>query len=279
MGGEFRFYQCRGCRTSFVSPTPTPQELERFYDVYHLPDEAGGMYDQVEDRMQADFPVKTALVKRECRGQLGRLLDVGCGKGFFVKFCRDAGIEAEGCDLSATGVEYARRVLGVPAHAGRLEDLRASLGTYDAVTCWATVEHLPDPVATVRGIYDVLAPGGRLFMDTGIGDDWLDRLLPGRVQWYDPPQHLWVFSAAGLRKVVENAGFRVQHHITNFERSRLRRVVKNTRNAVLALGLRAAAVLGQMRMPPYIFTRYPIGNLQSVVARKPGGPSGDGPRE
>jgi len=39
----------------------------------------------------------------------------------------------------------------------------------------ATIEHLPDPIGMLRNIRDVLKPGGRIFVDTGIGADWLDR--------------------------------------------------------------------------------------------------------
>ncbi len=269
MAGEYRMYRCAGCQTAFVSPTPSDEALARYYDTYHLGDVDGGIYDSVEARMQADFPAKLDLVRRETAGAPGRLLDVGCGKGFFVKCARDAGIDAHGCDLSATGTEYARSVLKVPAHTGLLKDLKPTVGQFDTATFWATIEHVPDPVATLHDIADVLKPGGRLFMDTGIGADWLDRLLPGLTQWYDPPQHLWVFSAAGLRRATERAGFTVQSHNQNFERSTSRRLVKNTRNAMLAAGLKVASVVGRMKLSGFTFTRYPVGNLQSIVAVKP----------
>jgi SAM-dependent methyltransferase len=261
-------FRCSACRTAFVHPTPSDEELTRFYNTYHLGDDQGGTYDAVEARMQADFPAKVALVKSATGGNPGRVLDVGCGKGYFVKACRDAGIDAQGCDLSESGVAFAREKLGVPATAGLLRDLIPTLGQFDTATFWATIEHLPDPVGTLRDIHAVLKPGGRLLMDTGIGADWLDNLLPGCAQWYNPPEHLFVFSGAGLRKAVELSGFTVESHAQNFERSGLRRLMKNTRNALLATGLRLAAGAGRMKSSGFTMTRYPVGNLQSIVARK-----------
>lgn len=270
MAGEHRMYRCRACHTAFLSPVPTPAELERFYARFHLSDSEGGWYDQMEQRMQADFPEKVRLIRRATSGRdPRRLIDVGCGKGFFVKACSDAGIRAMGIDLSLSGVEYAKRILGVKAVCGNLSQLKGTLGTFDTATLWATIEHVPEPVQLLRDIFDVLEPGGVLLLDTGIGHDWLDRLLPGVNQWYDPPQHLWVFSREGLEKALMSAGFSVESVDPCFERSGLRRALRIARNGVLAAGLRVAATLGGMSIGPFGFTRYPLGNLMSAIARKP----------
>ncbi|HRJ49239.1 MAG TPA: class I SAM-dependent methyltransferase, partial [Phycisphaerales bacterium] len=151
-----------------------------------------------------------------------------------------------------------------------IHDLKSTLGigAFDVATFWATIEHLPDPVGMLRDIHDMLRPGGVLLLDTGIGDDWLDRLLPGRVQWYAPPQHLFVFSGSGFARSVEQAGFQVVHHDRCFDRSRRRRMIRMVRNGVTAALLRAASEIGRLKPGPFAFTRFPLGNLQSIVARK-----------
>jgi hypothetical protein len=105
---EYRMYRCAGCRTAFVWPAPADDQLTRFYQTYHLSDAEGGSYDAMEDRMRADFPAKVHHVLPATGGKPRRLLDVGCGKGFFVKACADRGVDAQGIDLSETGVAYAR---------------------------------------------------------------------------------------------------------------------------------------------------------------------------
>lgn len=268
MAGEHRMYRCLGCATAFVYPTPTNEFLAAFYAGYHQSESEGGWYDTVEDRMRGDFPAKVGLVMQATGGKPGRLLDVGCGKGYFVKECVGHGIDAEGIDLSTSGVEHARQKLGVKATQGLLSEVRSQLGLFDCATFWATIEHLPDPIATIRDIASVLKPGGKLLLDTGIGNDWLDRLLPGRVQWYDPPQHLFVFSAEGMRRAVERAGLRVVRLDRNYERSAARKVMKNVRNGVVAAGMRVAAEVGRLRHTGFVAMRFPIGNLMSVTAEK-----------
>lgn len=263
---EYRMYRCSVCKTAFVSPVPSNAELNEFYQKYHLSDDAGGLYDAVESRMQADFPAKLDRILRVTAGKPGRLLDVGCGKGYFIKAANVRGIAAEGIDLSETGIAHAVDQLGVKAMAGDIASKKQELGLFDTVTFWATIEHLPDPVATMLHIRDLLKPGGRLFVDTGIGDDWLDRTLPGVVQWYDPPQHLFVFSLPGLTRALNKAGFDVLEVDPCFDRSCVRKFVRKVRAAVVAIGLRAAAALGRMKPQGFQVTRFPIGNLISAVA-------------
>ncbi|MCC6429069.1 MAG: class I SAM-dependent methyltransferase [Phycisphaerales bacterium] len=270
VSGHFRLFRCVKCRTAYVDPVPTDEFLTEYYSTYHMTGEAGGTYDDVESRMQADFPAKIGLVKHHLGGKPGRLMDVGCGKGYFVKAAKDAGLDAEGCDLSDSGVKYAIEKLGVKAHAGHIGALKQQLGlgSYGVATFWATIEHLPDPIGLMRDVHDILKPGGLFLLDTGIGDDWLDRLVPGNVQWYDPPQHLFVFSGPGLAKAVEKAGFRVLHHDLCFERSASRKLIRNVRNGVTAGIMRLGAELGRLKSRGFGFTRFPMGNLQSIVAQK-----------
>ncbi|MGE0055203.1 MAG: class I SAM-dependent methyltransferase [Hyphomicrobium sp.] len=269
VAAEHHFYRCQNCQTAFVYPVPDSDKLAKFYDAFHRASAEGGWYDEVEDRMQADFPAKIALLKSAFpNGGPTSIVDVGCGKGYFVRACAEVGLNAFGVDLSESGVRFAREELGVTAYAGLLAHLKPKLGTYSAATLWATIEHLPEPVQMLRDISDVLQPGGKLFLDTGIGHDWLDRMLPGRVQWYDPPQHLFVFSAKGLKIALELAGFRIERFDPNFERSRSRRYIKTVRNALVAAGLRATAEAGGMAPKEPTFVRFPLGNLMSATAVK-----------
>jgi SAM-dependent methyltransferase len=263
-------YRCSACRTAFVAPMPSAAFLERFYAEFHLTLAEGGGYEHFEARNAADFPAKIRLIRARLGPGRHRLLDVGCGKGHFVRACGDHGFDASGIDLSSTAVAAARDA-GLPAVCGRLEDHAESLGTFDVVTFWATIEHVPDPVTTLAAIRRVVKPGGYVFLDTGVGDDWLDRLLPGFVSWYDPPQHLYVFSTTGIERALAAAGFGLVSLDPCFERSRVRRVARIVRGAAAAGALRAVAALTLLRPGALGFTRYALGNPMLAVARASGG--------
>lgn len=266
--GEHRMFMCTSCRLTFVYPLPDDAFLREFYSRFHTDLGKGGGYELFEDRMSADFAAKIARVRAALPDPGARVLDVGCGKGFFVKTCQDSGLHADGIDISQAAVRFATTNLGVNAVCGSIEDPPVTLAPYDAVTFWATIEHLRTPLTALLSIKKILKPGGHLFLDTGIGNDWLDRLLPGHVQWYDPPQHLYVFSQQSLSLALRKAGFRVETIDTCFERSVGRRLARIVRGFACAVGLRTVAELTRAKQSgPFAFTRFPLGNLMSVVAR------------
>lgn len=101
-----------------------------------------------------------------------KLLDVGAGYGGFVLAARRAGFQAQGIDLAAFEVNFARQNLGEaepdvnPAdvfHHGSGLDLPFPDGSFDAVTFWNFLEHVPDYRLALKEAARVLRPGGRLF--------------------------------------------------------------------------------------------------------------------
>jgi SAM-dependent methyltransferase len=258
-------FRCATCWTAFVFPTPSDVFLAEYYDRFH---QASGVFAAFEGRVAADFAAKLHIIK-SCLSQGGsrnRLLDIGCARGDFLAVAAAEGFEVEGVDLSKSGIEAARG-RGFIVHQGAIERLESQIGEFDAVTFWATIEHLPRPLETLSSIRRVLRPGGVLAFDTGIGYDFLDRCLPGRTQWYDPPQHLFVFSERGIRLLLERAGFEVISIDRCFERTLFRRLIRQIRSVAAAtlFALLWSAMLFTRRSPG--FTRFPIGNLMLITAR------------
>lgn len=266
----YRYWKCPDCSTSQIHPTPSDATLEEYYRSFHA---EGGAYEDFEDRMQADFPLKARLARSLAPAPDARLLDVGCGKGFFVQQANAAGFKAEGIDLSTSAIEYATKALGLQAVAGRLQTDAPSRWTsaFDVATFWATIEHLPDPMEMLRAIHRCLKPGGLLLMDTGLGEAPFESWLAGHSQWYDAPQHLFVFSRKGLDIALRKTGFEAVAMDSNFERSLPRRWIKWLRHAGLCLGSYAILRIplgraGFRKMQEE--AKWPIGRLLGVQARK-----------
>lgn len=260
-------YRCERCRTAFVAPMPSDRYLADFYSTYHVGLGETGNYAN-EDKMRAHHPHQLAIVMRHTQGRPGRLLDLGCGKGFFLKHVVDAGIECRGIELSDTAADYATKELKLDVIQGSIHDRRDDLGKFDCVTMWGVIEHLPDPVAVLRDAAYVLRPGGHIFVKTGIGDDWLDRLLPGVNQWYDPPQHLFVFSSTGLSRCLDEAGFDTAHLDPADDRTPARRAARLIRNATVGTLLRGVSSLGRLNSGKFQMTKFPLANSMLAVGRK-----------
>ncbi|MCZ7612742.1 MAG: class I SAM-dependent methyltransferase [Ignavibacteriaceae bacterium] len=203
-----------------------------------------------------------------------KLLDVGCGKGFFIESCVRNDINAEGIDVSKSGIDFAINKLKVKAFQTDIAEFvqqKENQNKYDVVTLWATIEHLLNPYQVIGSIFQCLKPGGLFFLDTGLGNDRWEKYLCGHSQWFDAPQHLFVYSIDGLKILLTKAGFKIIKINKNFERNYLRRIIKFMRHFVICFGsfVMLRPVLGKTGFEVMQKeSKWPIGKLLQIIAKK-----------
>jgi 2-polyprenyl-3-methyl-5-hydroxy-6-metoxy-1,4-benzoquinol methylase len=175
----------------------------------------------------ADEPRWGALLDRVAArgGTVRTLLDVGCGTGAFLAFAgrRVHGARLTGIELDAERAAQARAANpGATVLAGDAAAVAAGLaGTYDLVTLWDVLEHVPEPGALLASLAGRLAPGGVLFVQTIHEDSIVPRL--GRLSYRltggafraglrrtHDAHHLVFFSRRGLRRLAQDAGLAVE---------------------------------------------------------------------
>ncbi|HZT08891.1 MAG TPA: class I SAM-dependent methyltransferase [Chloroflexota bacterium] len=192
--------RCTNCGFVYQNPQPDPECIRAAYE-----DVVDVRY--AEEREGRVHTFRRALGEIEEFARPGRLLDVGSHLGVFVEVARDLGWDARGIELSHWAVGVAQK-RGLPVTRGSIADLRDAEHSYDAVTMWDVVEHLPDPTGDVRHIHRLLRPGGLLAISTMDVDAPVARVLGRRWPWY-MQMHLSYFSRRTLARMVTAAGFQV----------------------------------------------------------------------
>lgn len=146
----------------------------------------------------------------------GRLFEIGSASGGFLQEASRY-YSVQGVDVSEFAVQVARRK-GLDVLCGHFEALQALRPPYDAIVMFDTIEHLMDPVDTLRAVHRHLRPGGFLFISTGDSHSLCARFLGPRWRLMTPPQHLWFFGVRGISVMLQGLGFRVlsSHHPWRF---------------------------------------------------------------
>lgn len=206
--GRFTVVRCPDCGLIFLNPRPTPDEMDSYYPDDYEPYRRtiSALRSQVLDLVQrVKLRSRVRVVRRIAKE--GRLLDVGCATGGFIReMRRTGGWQVQGVEINADMVHFAREQLGLDVFRGRLEDARFPDETFDVVTMWDVLEHVHDPQATLQEVHRILRPGG-LFLCSVPNADSLDARLFGRY-WVglDFPRHLYVYSPATLETLLRKTG-------------------------------------------------------------------------
>jgi 2-polyprenyl-3-methyl-5-hydroxy-6-metoxy-1,4-benzoquinol methylase len=212
--GQFQIVRCNGCRLVYLTPQVPPDKLSGIYQETYWASPAA------KDLGYTDYLGDRDLYRRTFRRRLerhvlshvrrGRLLDVGCAAGLFLKEASRAGFETAGVDVSRPMVEFARNELKLEHVAlGTLQDCRFADGAFDVVTLWDVVEHVPDPPELLREVRRVMSRDGYLILETQNERSLFARMMGRRWHHYKVPEHLFHFGPETCARLLREAGFDV----------------------------------------------------------------------
>ncbi len=208
---EMNLVKCRKCSLIYANPRIHESELFRryassfFFDEYLPAFKATSKHYDLTIIRSHFFLFLQLITKYYTTGK--RLLDVGCGAGFFLKAAEEIGWEAEGIEISPIASDYAQNIVKVKVLEGKLEDLHLPEEIFDLVVLIETVEHLMNPLETLKEINRILKKQGILIICT---PDYksLSRLFLGK-NWavLSPEEHFSAFTQKSLFRIVQKAEF------------------------------------------------------------------------
>jgi SAM-dependent methyltransferase len=201
----FRIAQCKDCDFVFVNPRPTEQSLGRLYASPEQNKCAAESYEP----FQYEFPVLDKILRHVRRYvSSGRLFEVGCGRGDFLKMALAEGFSPQGCDLFG---DPRPNITGVTFYDGTLESVQLPSTSFDLVVIRNTLEHLFDPKRELNEIRRILSPGAYLYLkvpnfhfEYGIGC----KLVFGKENSFEAPYHLNHFTPTSVRRLLDAGGFK-----------------------------------------------------------------------
>ncbi len=213
--GPFSVVKCASCGLTYV--TPRLKDTSLIDEVY---DEGYWSANSASERGYTDYRTAAPLYLKTYRRRLsivrrhfprpGRVLDIGCAAGYFLDVMKGEGWDVLGLEPSAAIFPQTVERLGADhAELGLLGEVELEAGSFDLITMWDVIEHIPDPVAAVREVGKLLAPGGKFLIETQNVASTTARLLGRRWHHYKHAEHIYHFDRSTLARVLDEAGFEI----------------------------------------------------------------------
>lgn len=207
-GEPFHLVICSQCGLIYLSPRPTTDEISAHYpdeyEAYQLDAEAMSMTQAWHSNRM--WGMQTKFLNKH-HSLPGRLLDIGCATGEFLNTARQVGWEVYGLEMIAEYAQRARDRFNLDVIRGTLESVELPDNTYDAITMWDVLEHLPDPRYALDQCHRLLKPNGILVFSIPNLSSF-DRYLFG-TKWigWDAPRHFTLYTRETLWKALKMSGF------------------------------------------------------------------------
>jgi len=238
MTGFWIMRLCEGCGIAYLSPRPDRNSIADAYRHYytHSSDKddlvysklrslkdylsgkyyairanSGGFLDYIVYLMLRVMPPLSSYLDAKSRhifqlkGKSGKLLDIGCGNGEFLRFASSFGWEVVGVDFDEQAVAEASSS-GLDVRTGDVNVID-SKEKFDFISLSHVIEHVYDPSVLLSSCYKLLNDGGVLWLETPNIESMGYAFYKSNWRGLEPPRHIMLFNRNSLNKLLLNAGF------------------------------------------------------------------------
>jgi 2-polyprenyl-3-methyl-5-hydroxy-6-metoxy-1,4-benzoquinol methylase len=197
-------YQCKDCTLAYVDPFPV-YAGDVYEETYF--NKSLVSYDSMREYRIKRFGMeRIRLIQKYV--QNGKLLDIGCGVGWFLEGAKTAGFEIYGQEISKELAGFTSEKLGIPVFSEHLSDIKES---FDVITMFDLLEHVMDPLKLIEESKALLNPGGIIVVFTPNFDSLGIQQLKQDSSLVCPPAHLTYFTKQSVEKLASLTGMELVH--------------------------------------------------------------------
>lgn len=199
---------CRSCGLVYANPRPSKEKLEILYKNYYDasksgikgPNDTSVSFENIQEDINTD---RIKLIEKKL-GKKGKILDIGCGVGYFLQSAKERG-------WSVYGVEPSKEAKKLCSKKGikviEPTNFKKYSGLFDAVTLFHVLEHIESPKEYLPKISKLVKKKGIVMIEVPNINSF-NAKRQKKKWWYVQDMHLFYFSPATIKRYLVKAGFK-----------------------------------------------------------------------
>jgi len=213
-GQDYTIEECIECGFKITNPRPDEVEILSYYESpeYIAHDTGKGTFLETVYKFVREFTLrnKYKTVKKYSSGN--DLLDIGCGTGEFLNYCKKMGYNTYGIEPNQKARQFAIDNFGLTVSDETQLD-HFSMKRFNVITLWHVLEHVHQLSDRIQKIRQLLRPEGTMIIAVPNCDSWDAKRYYNYWAAYDLPRHLYHFTKNTMRGIVEKNGFNINNII------------------------------------------------------------------
>jgi 2-polyprenyl-3-methyl-5-hydroxy-6-metoxy-1,4-benzoquinol methylase len=207
---EFTIVNCKNCSFKFTNPRPTEESIYKYYKsenyISHTSSNKG-LFNKVYLRVRSyQFGRKLKIINSEIENK-GGLLDVGCGTGDFLNYCKGAGWNVTGLETDDMARNFALSENKVNVLKS-LDEVIHSKKKFDVITLWHVLEHVYKIDDYIKKLKSLLNDNGILILGLPNNCSYDAKYYNKSWYAYDPPIHVSHFNIKNINDIKEKYHFK-----------------------------------------------------------------------
>ena len=214
--GKYSVVKCRTCGLMRTNPRPSPKSMGIYYPDNYGP-YLGSIVNQVVQKKRLGVkhffkPIVNKIFSFNGtvlpKLRPGVMLEIGCASGSFLHYMAGMGWRVQGIEFSKKAAKVAAS-LGYKVHAGSLENAPKPKELFDLIVGWMVLEHLHDPVGSLKKLREWAQPDAWLVFSVPNADSFEFNLFQDKGFALQLPTHLHHFTPASVEKLLAVSGWQV----------------------------------------------------------------------
>jgi 2-polyprenyl-3-methyl-5-hydroxy-6-metoxy-1,4-benzoquinol methylase len=208
---SFNIMICENCNFQFTNPRPDENEIGKYYqsDEYISHSDKANSPINFIYKLARKYALasKRKLINTIAKQKKGRILDYGCGTGYFLETMKENGWKTYGIEPNDQARELAKSKAKVKE---KIDDLNLKNKKFDIITLWHVLEHIHDINTTIKILKTILKEKGKIIVAVPNIESYEQTVFQEEWAAYDVPRHLYHFNQETMKTLMLKHGLKVK---------------------------------------------------------------------